>query len=183
LSLLSFPRLLGIGRAYSLEGLTDDTQAAVEWVMKQPSVDEDRIVLLGASTGSYPALRCGVRDPRVRAIVGISPLIEPRAFQFPKEMAGEFAGMLNGVTDHELLRQWESLPPLSDSIAAFAPRPVLLVTAGKDSIFPFSDYRDSIARFRSIRCVQNEESDHSFSSCRPWLVRTVTDWLTATIGR
>src|SRR5687767_5894962 len=55
--------------AYSLTGLTDDTYAAVEWILKQPSVDKDRLVLIGASTGSYPALLHGVGDPRIRAIV------------------------------------------------------------------------------------------------------------------
>ena len=88
--------------AYSLDGLADDTRAAVEWILKQPSVDKDRIALLGASTGSHPAFLYGAADPLIRAIVGISPLVEPRAFQFPKEMADEFAGMLNGVTGQDL---------------------------------------------------------------------------------
>ena len=84
--------------AYSLAGLTDDTRAAVEWILKQPSVDKDRIVLIGASTGSHPALLYAATDPHIRAIAGISPLIEPRAFQFPRDMADEFANMLNGVS-------------------------------------------------------------------------------------
>ncbi len=69
--------------AYSLDGLAEDTQAAVEWVLDQPATDKERIALLGASTGSHPAFLCAAADPRIRAMVGISPLIEPRAFQFP----------------------------------------------------------------------------------------------------
>ncbi len=169
--------------AFSLAGLTDDTHAAVEWISKQPSVDKDRIALIGGSTGSYPALLCAAADPRIRAIVGISPLIEPRAFQFPKDMADEFAGMLNGVNGQDLREQWKNLLPLSDSLSAFAPRPLLLVTAGKDSIFPSSDYTDSIAGFPNIQWVENEESDHGFSAFRPWLVETVTDWLVVKLGK
>jgi pimeloyl-ACP methyl ester carboxylesterase len=167
---------------FSLAGLADDTRAAVEWVLKQPPVDKDRIVLIGASTGSYPALICGAADARIRAIVGISPLIEPRAFKFPEEMAGEFAGMLSGVTGQDLLEQWQALPPLEDSLRAFAPRPLLLVTAGKDGIFPPSHYADSIAGFDNIQLIRDEESDHGFSASRSWLVRTVADWLVARFG-
>lgn len=168
--------------AFSLDGLAEDTQAAVEWVLNQPATDKERIALLGASTGSHPAFLCAAADPRIRAIAGISPLMEPRAFQFPKAMAAEFADMLNGVSGQDLLQQWERLIPLSDSIRAFAPRPVLLVAAGQDSIFPLSDYRDFVAGLPNIQVVLSEESDHGFSACRPWLVRTVTDWLVATLG-
>jgi pimeloyl-ACP methyl ester carboxylesterase len=168
--------------AFSLAGLAGDTRAAVEWALKQPSVDKDRIALIGCSTGSHPALVYGAGDQRVRAMVGVSPLIEPRAFQFPEDMAGEFAGMLNGVTGQSLLDQWLALPPLMDSLRAFSPRPILLVAAGKDAIFPASHYADSIASFPNIQLTCDEESDHGFSACRPWLARTVADWLVATMG-
>jgi hypothetical protein len=168
--------------AFSLSGLADDTRAAVEWVLKQPSVDEDRIALIGCSTGSYPALICGTADPRIRAIVGVSPLIEPRAFQFPEEMANEFAGMLNGITGQDLREQWRSLSSLADSLRAFAPRPILLIAADKDAIFPPSHYADSIAKLDNVQLVSNEDSDHGFSACRTWLARTVTDWLVAVLS-
>ena len=164
---------------FSLAGLADDTRAAVEWALKQQSVDKGRIALIGASTGSHPALICGGADPRIRAIVGVSPLIEPRAFRFPGEMADDFAGMLNGVTGRDLREQWQSLPSPADSLRAFAPRPILLVAADKDAIFPPSHYADSIAEFANVQLIRNEESDHGFSACRPWLARTVADWLAA----
>jgi pimeloyl-ACP methyl ester carboxylesterase len=169
--------------AYSLAGLTDDTRAAVDWVRQQPSVDKDRIVLLGASTGSYPAFLYAADQPHVRAIVGISPVIEPKAFKFPPPMAEEFSLMLNGVTGPELVRQWESLEPMMNAIDAFAPRPVLLVTAGNDPIFPAAAYRDTIADIPGIKWLEHKESDHGFSAHRPWLVQSVTDWLSAKIGR
>jgi pimeloyl-ACP methyl ester carboxylesterase len=168
--------------AFSLAGLADDTRAALEWVLKQAPVDRDRIALIGASTGSYPALVCGAADARISAIAGVSPLIEPRAFRFPAEMAGEFAGMLSGITGRDLLEQWQALPPLADSLRAFAPRPLLLVTAGEDRIFPPSHYADSIGGFGNIQLIVDEESDHGFSASRPWLVQTVTDWLVARLG-
>ena len=167
---------------FSLAGLPDDTRAAVEWVLQQPSVDPERIVLIGGSTGSYPAIVCGAGDPRIRAIVGISPLIEPRAFELPEDMAEEFARMLTGVTADDLERQWRDLEPFAEGLQAFAPRPVLLVAAGQDSIFPASDYTASIRGLSGMQLIVNEESDHGFSACRPWLVRTVTDWLVGVMG-
>jgi uncharacterized protein len=168
--------------AFSLAGLADDTRAAVEWVRAQPPVDRSRIALIGCSTGSYPSLVCGVGDPHIRAFVGVSPLIEPRAFRFPEDMADEFAGMLSGITGRGLREQWQALPPLGESLRAFAPRPILLVAADKDAIFPASHYADSIAEIPNIQLIRNEESDHGFSACRPWLARTVTDWLVAALG-
>lgn len=152
--------------AYSIEGLADDTRAAVEWTLQQPSVDKNRIALLGASTGSHPAFLCGAAEPHVSAIVGISPVVEPRAFQFPKDMADEFAGMLHGVTGHDLVQQWEALPSLAESIKEFSPRKILLVTAGKDTIFPYSDYADAVSELPHVEWAQSDESDHSFSSHR-----------------
>lgn len=167
---------------FSLEGLTDDARAAVAWLREQPSVDKERIVLIGASTGSHPAFRCGATDLNISALVGVSPLIEPQAFEFPLDMADEYAQMLNDVPGEELLRQWNKLPSLIKPIAEFAPRPMLLVTAGHDPLFPFSSYSESLARFIHIQCVQNEASDHGFSACRSWLVQNVTDWLVARMG-
>lgn len=169
--------------AYSLAGLTDDTRAAVEWVVEHRSVDRDRIALIAGSTGSYPALLHGATDTPVRAIVGISPVIEPGAFQCPSDMAREFAGMVQGVTGEGLVKQWAEMASLLDSVRAFAPRPVLLVAAQKDDIFPPSQYADSLAGFPHVQLIRNPESDHGFSACRPWLVQTVTDWLVAKLGR
>jgi uncharacterized protein len=172
----------GAQGAYSLAGLTDDTEAAVEWVLKQSSVDPDRIALIGASTGSHPALLYGATHPSIQAIVGVSPVMAPSAFEFPEGLACEFAEMLNGISGQELLKQWRELEPLAGAVSRFAPRPILLVAAGKDNIFPAAQYTDLIAESSHIQLIENEESDHGFSTTRPWLVQTVTDWLVARLG-
>jgi alpha/beta superfamily hydrolase len=163
--------------AYDLAGLANDMRAATDWVAQQPEVDPERIVVIGASTGSHPALVCGAADPRIRAIVGISPVIEPGAFQFPPEMAAEFAAMLHGVTGPDLVDQWNALPSLTPALSAFSPRPVLLVASEQDDIFPPSQYAAVVAPFANLQLVTHPDADHSFSAYRPWLVHTVTDWL------
>jgi len=169
--------------AYSIAGLADDTRSAVEWVLRQPSVDQDRLALIAGSTGSYPALLFGAIAPQIRVIVGISPLLEPSAFQFPKEMADKFAEMVNGVTGNDLLAQWNAMVSLSGAIRAFAPRPLLFVTADNDEIFPPSHYTDSIVPTPNLQWIRRDESDHGFSACRPWLVQTVADWVVTTSGQ
>jgi pimeloyl-ACP methyl ester carboxylesterase len=167
---------------YSLAHLADDTAAAVEWLRAQPCVDAERVALVGASTGSHPALVCGAADARIRAVVGLSPVIDPTAFRFPPDMAAAFSDMLTGVTGADLVRQWNALPPLWEAIDRFGPRPVLLVAAGNDAIFPMADYAARIAAHAHVRCLERAGSDHAFSSCRPWLVATVCDWLVETVG-
>lgn len=167
--------------AFSFGGLAEDTSAAMKWVRQQPSVDLSRVALIGASTGFYATLLHAVRDPALCAIVGISPLVDPRKFEFARPMAEHFAAMLSGVKADELVAQWNALPELTDD-ASLAARPMLLVTADKDEIFPPSHYIDFISRFPSAEWARAKDSDHSFSTCRPWLVDTVTDWLNEHFG-
>ena len=167
---------------YSLAGLVEDTQAAVEWARQQPSTDANRVVLIGGSTGGYVALRCGAADARVRAIVGISPLIEPRDFVFRDDMAREFAAMLNAISPRELQRQWEAMAPLSDLLPQLTSRPLLLVTGDRDDLFPPSHYAAFTATLPHVRWSRAEDGNHAFSTCRSWMVQSVTDWLVAEVG-
>src|SRR4029077_382978 len=87
----------GSGGRYAMDGLVDDTRAAVAWALAQPSVDPDRLALIGASLGGHTAILYGAADPRVRALVALCPVVDPRAFAFPRETAEDFAGMFSGV--------------------------------------------------------------------------------------
>jgi pimeloyl-ACP methyl ester carboxylesterase len=172
----------GSGGAYSIAGLADDTRAAVEWTLRQPSVDPDRLALIGGSTGGTTALLYGAHDSRVRALVGLCPFIEPAAFNFPREMAEDFAGMLSGVSGPDLLAQWRDLESLKGHFRTLASRPLLLVTGDRDELAPPSHYSELVAALVDIEWIRNPEGDHSFSTCRPWLAQTVTDWLAARLG-
>ena len=169
--------------AYSLGSLADDTRAAIAWTLRKPSVDASRVVLIGGSAGGHTVLLCAATDPRIRAVVGIAPLIDPRSFDLRVGMANEFADMLSGVSGDALRKQWNDLPPLTDHAAALVSRPVLLVTADKDDLFPPSHYEAFVAAVPSARWVRSPEGDHAFSTCRPWMVRTVTDWLISNVGK
>ena len=115
----------------------------------------------------------------MKAIVGVSPLIDPRAFQFPPAMADEFAEMLNGVSGQDLLDQWERLTPLFDVMRAFAPREMLLVAAGKDSICPAAQYTEYHQIAASHR-VDRAERERSRLQCTEIMARANGDGL---VGR
>jgi dienelactone hydrolase len=167
---------------FSFAGLPDDAGAAVEWVLRQPSVDGSRIALVGGAMGGHAALLYGATDPRVSAIAAICPLVDPKAFDLTERMAEEFAPLLNGVTQRDLLEQWRSVLSLSGRLKSLASRPVLLVTADRDELFPPPHYAALVAELPELRWERSADGDHAFSTCRPWLVRTVTEWLVAALG-
>jgi len=162
-----------------MDGLVDDTRAAVDWTLAQPSVAPDRLALIGASLGGHTALLHGAADPRVRALVALCPVVDPKAFDFPRKTAEDFAGMLRGVSGEDLLAQWRRLEDLGGHLGALAHRPLLLITADRDELFPPSHYTAFAAALPGIDWLRHPEGDHAFSACRPWLVEAVTDWLGA----
>lgn len=50
-----------------------DVQAAIKWVRQQPNVDQEMLVLVGASVGCSVAIDVMARDPSVDAIVCMTP--------------------------------------------------------------------------------------------------------------
>ena len=71
----------GVGKSggkYS-EGIgeQEDAQAAISFGEKQVRVDPERIGICGYSFGSSVAFAVAAKDPRVKAVAGISPFIQP----------------------------------------------------------------------------------------------------------
>lgn len=168
--------------SYALGGLADDTRAAVEWTLAQPSVDTERLALIGGSVGGHTVLLYGATNLRIRAIVGVCPVIDPRTFTLGEAMAHEFAAMLSGVSGRELQDQWSAMRSVTESLPSLASRPVLLVTGDRDELFPPAHYTDFVAGLPGVQWARTTEGDHAFSTCRPWMVSTVTDWLVSTLG-
>ncbi|WP_394846964.1 alpha/beta fold hydrolase [Pendulispora brunnea] len=168
--------------SFSFAHLADDTRAALDWVRRHPVVDSERIALVGGAMGGHAALLVAATDARVRAVVAMCPLIDPGAFELPEAMAHEFSTLLNGVTPRELLDQWQRVRSLHEVVDALAGRPILLVTADGDELFPPSHYSDFAARLPNGHWARAERTDHAFSMARPWLVHTVTDWLRTRSG-
>lgn len=58
-------------------GECDDAMAAVSFALAREEINNNKIGICGYSFGSMIAFASAVRDPRVMAVAGISPFIEP----------------------------------------------------------------------------------------------------------
>jgi dipeptidyl aminopeptidase/acylaminoacyl peptidase len=170
----------GSGGTYRLDGLVEDVRAATEWALAQPSVDGDRLAVVGNSLGGYTALAAGAFDQRFKAIAAICPLIDPRTRPLEPALAEGFASLLNGISGPQVAAQWLALPSAISFAPRLAGRPLLLVTAEADEIFapshhaPFAAAMGANPAF-TTRAVPG--ADHSFSRQRRELVELCLRWL------
>ena len=126
-----------------------DLEAAISYLVRRPDVDAERIGGLGLSVGGELLLQTAARDRRLRAVVsegaGTQSLNDqmqipdvPKALRWLSPMTVETAA---GV----VLANRRPPPGLVDAIPRIAPRPVLLISAGKGN--PDEDlnrvYRDA----------------------------------------
>jgi acetyl esterase/lipase len=163
--------------SYSFSGAYDDVAAAADWVLKQPSVDRERLAIVGNSIGGYLAFAASASDSRIKATVSISPLVDPTTVAISDEIFDEFAVMLKGVSAEELKAQWDALPSIQTMSAALRSRAILLITADQDELFPPSHYESLTAAVKSIDWRRISNADHVFSTCRTQLVKTTVGWL------
>jgi acetyl esterase/lipase len=167
---------------YSFSGALDDVAAATEWVLEQPSVDQERLAVVGNSFGGYLAFAATAADSRIRGTVSISPLVDPAAVAVSAELFDEFAIMLTGVTGEDLKAQWDALPAIQTMNAALSARVMLLITADLDELFPPSHYESLAAAVESIDWKRISTADHVFSAARKKLVAMTVNWLQNTLG-
>ena len=168
---------------YSFSGALEDVTTATDWVLKQPSVDRERLAIVGNSFGGYLAFAATAADTRYKATVSISPLVDPSTVTVSPEIFDEFAIMLNGVGGEELKEQWEALPVIQAMSEALSSHPLLLITADDDELFPPSHYDALVADVKSITWNQIPGADHVFSTARKHLVDMTVAWLLDTLGR
>jgi len=75
-------------------------KAVVDWLSAQPSVDMQRLGLYGISLGGYFSTRAACFEPRIRALVVNSPIVDLKAYElgfFPAEVVND---------PPELRREW-----------------------------------------------------------------------------
>lgn len=54
--------------------------AALEYVLARPETDPERIALMGISFGGYFATRAAAHEPRIRALIANSPIVDLHAY-------------------------------------------------------------------------------------------------------
>ena len=159
---------------YSCRHLVADGEAALEWLRDRPNVDPERIGLVGFSLGGWVAFQLAAKHPPA-ALVAVAPLVDPRIVPLPRDLALESAATLQGTTPERLTEEWAGLAPLTGWRPS-SPLPILLVTAGRDSLFPAETFAPMQA-LPQLEHVVFPRADHLFSDVRPGLRHVVARWL------
>jgi pimeloyl-ACP methyl ester carboxylesterase len=126
------------GRAMDFGWYGDrDIAAAVSFLATQPDVDAGRIAVVGLSMGGEEALGAAAAEPRIAAVVaeGATGRTDADKAWFA-DLYG-FRGQIQlglewlGYTLTDLLTEASRPIPLGDAVRVAAPRPVLLIAAGR----------------------------------------------------
>ncbi len=163
--------------SYSLDNLTDDARAAIDWLRQQPSVDQDRLAIVGSSLGGYVALSLAALDRSFRAVVSICPFIDGSDVPLSPEYSIEWANMLHDISSDRLKHEWDHITPILTYKDQLIDQNLLLITGGQDTLFPLSHHQPLINALPHARWAHLIDGDHTFNICRKQLVNVVVDWL------
>jgi len=116
-------------------GYTEAVVAALDFAAKQPSIDANRIGVIGRSLGSHYAPRLAAVDDRIKAVVSWGAMFHLRNFRSIPELTR--AGFLF-VTGSHTIEQGENYTNSID-LTTIAPNircPIMIVNGGLDPITP-----------------------------------------------
>lgn len=132
----------------SLPRFAEDIEAGLDWLSQQPSVDNERLAVMGHSVGAGAALLSATRRPDVRAVISLS------AFAHPREIMRTYlaeAHIPYPVLGWYVMRHVQAvIGARFDDIAPLASMarlrcPVLLVHGSDDELVPFADAQRLLA--------------------------------------
>jgi pimeloyl-ACP methyl ester carboxylesterase len=170
----------GSGGDYRFETLADDVRAALDHLSSRTyeQVNPRRFALVGHSMGGWTAVKAAVRDERVRAVVAIGAVTEPRRVQFTADMAEvSFTPYLTGITPAEFETQWNGLDGVLGE-TAMLDRPLLIVHSDKDTVVPVEQaHLLHGASGGRARLELHPDANHAFVWDRRWLIDLVVPWL------
>jgi dienelactone hydrolase len=113
-------------------GADPDVPAAVDWLLRQPDVQPERIGLVGLSMGAETALSGAAADHRVRAVVaegaGIRTFADYRALPHTTARAAMLPGVWLTMATVDAFTSDPRPQPLTDAMRRLAGRPVLLIS-------------------------------------------------------
>src|SRR5215813_5251795 len=178
----------GSSGRYDLRTITTDVAAAVDYLQsgEHPSVDRNRIAVIGHSLGGWAAVLAAARDQRLRAVGVIGGVADLGGMQrsgvlvSAAEIREEIARFVAAEPD-EFLQQWAEVaaePQPVDLAHSLSPRPLLVVHGSDDEWVPLEQARTLHERAREPRrYVEIPGANHSFSWHRTHLRELIADWL------
>jgi dienelactone hydrolase len=166
----------GQWRNTTFSGQADDVAAVLDFMTRDPRVDQRRIGLLGYSQGGLVALKVAARQPGIGAVVLWNPVLDPertydqllgaRTVQLGYDMyrVNDVGRVVSGsALLPAFMYEVKTTYPIADSLEY--PGPILVVGGRRDSIVgPVDAYGALLARIRGARrtAVVMVNGDHGF---------------------
>lgn len=181
----------GSSGRYDLRTITTDVAAAVDYLQsgEHPSVDRDRIAVIGHSLGGWAAVLAAARDHRLRAVATCGGVADLGGIQRSGTLVStaeihEEITRFVAAEPEEFLRQAAEVaadPQPTDLAQLIAPRPLLIVHGSDDEWVPVKQARALHERAgEPCRYVEIAGANHSFSWHRADLRQLIADWLATT---
>lgn len=169
---------------YTFKTIPDDVIAALDFLCtgSYPQIDTSQLFLIGHSLGGWAAILVASHDLRVRGVIAIATMADPREFRFTEqEAAKNYTPWMPGLTPLDFITQWQDLGQFTlpvNEVSHISPRPVLLLHGRKDELVPVSQSERLFENaFEPRTLLIHDKANHSFVWHRQWLASQILDWL------
>ena len=171
----------GTGEATSLGPInpqfTDILDGVFQLLRGEPSIDLNRVALVGASLGGNEAIRIAKRTPQIMAVVAVTPAVQPSKWMDHASpmLVAELSGLAAPENRAEMAAGFDVL-----SAAETASQPMLLFGAGRDLVVPPNESQNLAERVgERATFVWYPELGHCmYTAADQWSFEAAT-WLAA----
>jgi dienelactone hydrolase len=153
----------------------------VDWLVKQPQVDPDRIVLIGSSMGSWCGARCAAVEPRLKAVAGNMAAIGDKLVDSAQPSFLANLAFMTGIADVDQLHGFIADMTLVDVVPKVK-CPYLVVVGENDELTTLESTRATYEKFGGARelWIYEREFHPIGPTCAEWLDASL-DWLSQAI--
>ncbi len=179
---------------YSLTTLSDDVANVLKFLRESDSslrVDTGRLSIIGHSMGGFAALRSASLDSEISCVAGLAAANLGEYASRDERQLSSFKAytnqlmMLNGFSGEQAVTEINANADAFDVRnygAQLRGKSVLLIAGESDRVVPPAVQDRMVAAFKKEPGLQLQHlvlpGDHSFSSTRILVQRSVIDWLT-----
>ena len=178
------------GGNFDIAGWSRDLAAVIEHAWNLDSIDDSRVALVGFSAGAAVAIYVAAEDKRVAAVAACAPPADFSSIYAPAKAAGSLAyfrqiGIVREPAFPLSLEDWLNgfrRVNALHSVAAIAPRPLLLVHGSQDKVVPpQNSQRLFSAAGEPKELVILDGAEHRLR-LHEGAVKTLLEWLTRVLG-